>query len=37
MSGENVEIVRRALGARRSEFADVLDPAVRLDFSERVF
>jgi ketosteroid isomerase-like protein len=37
MSEENVEIVRRALSARRSEFADVLDPAVRLDFSERVF
>ena len=37
MSHENVEIVRRALVARRSEFADLLDPAVRLDLSERVF
>jgi len=37
MSQENVEIVRRALIARRNEFADVLDPAVRLDLSERVF
>ena len=37
MSKENVEIVRRALRARRSEFEDVLDPAVRLDLSERVF
>ena len=37
MSQENVEIVRRALVARRSEFADLLDPAVRLDLSERVF
>lgn len=34
---ENVEIVRRALVARRSEFAELLDPAVRLDLSERVF
>jgi ketosteroid isomerase-like protein len=32
-----VEIVRRALVARRSEFADLLDPAMRLDLSERVF
>jgi ketosteroid isomerase-like protein len=37
MSQENVEVVRRALTARRSEFVDVLDPAVRLDLSERVF
>ena len=37
MSQENVEVVRRALTARRSEFADLLDPAVRLDLSERVF
>ena len=37
MSQGNVEIVRRALGARRSEFEELLDPAVRLDFSERVF
>lgn len=37
MSRENVEVVRRALTARRSEFVDVLDPAVRLDLSERVF
>src|SRR5438309_1680252 len=37
MSQENVEVVRRALIARRSEFADLLDPAVRLDLSERVF
>jgi ketosteroid isomerase-like protein len=37
MSQENVEIVRRALKAKRSEFADLLDPAVRLDLSERVF
>jgi|SRR2546421_6389596 len=37
MSQANVEIVRRALVARRSEFADLLDPAVRLDLSERVF
>jgi len=37
MSQENVEIVRRALGARRSEFEQLLDPAVRLDLSERVF
>jgi hypothetical protein len=37
MSHENVEIVRRALVARRSEFAGLLDPAVRLDLSERVF
>jgi ketosteroid isomerase-like protein len=37
MSQENVEIVRRALSARRSEFAELLDPSVRLDLSERVF
>jgi ketosteroid isomerase-like protein len=37
MSQENVEIVRRALNARRSEFAELLDPAVRLDLTERVF
>jgi ketosteroid isomerase-like protein len=37
VSQENVEIVRRALVARRSEFADLLDPTVRLDLSERVF
>ncbi len=37
MSHEDVEVVRRALTARRSEFADLLDPAVRLDLSERVF
>jgi ketosteroid isomerase-like protein len=37
MSQENVDVVRRALTARRSEFADLLDPAVRLDLSERVF
>jgi ketosteroid isomerase-like protein len=37
MSQENVEIVRRALIAHRSEFEEVLDPAVRLDLSERVF
>jgi ketosteroid isomerase-like protein len=37
MSRENVEIVRRALGARRSEFAELLDPSVRLALSERVF
>jgi ketosteroid isomerase-like protein len=37
MSSENVEIVRRAANARRSEFEELLDPAVRLDLSERVF
>jgi len=37
MSEENVDLVRRVLSARRSEFADLLDPAVRLDLSERVF
>jgi hypothetical protein len=37
MSQESVEVVRRALIARRSEFADLLDPALRLDLSERVF
>ncbi|MEA2335351.1 MAG: hypothetical protein QOG40_1841 [Solirubrobacteraceae bacterium] len=37
MSQENVELVRRALRAGRSEFAELLDPAIRLDLSERVF
>jgi hypothetical protein len=37
VSQENAEIVRCALTARRTEFADLLDPAVRLDLSERVF
>jgi ketosteroid isomerase-like protein len=37
MSWEKVELVRRALIARRSEFVELLDPAVRLDLSERVF
>ena len=37
MSQDSVEVVRRALIARRSEFADLLDPAIRLDLSERVF
>ena len=37
MSQENLELVRRALSARRSEFERLLDPAVRLDLSERVF
>jgi hypothetical protein len=37
VSQQNVEVVRRAMIARRSEFADLLDPAVRLDLSERVF
>jgi len=37
MSRENVEIVRRVLSARRSEFSELLDPSVRLDLSERVF
>jgi ketosteroid isomerase-like protein len=37
MSQENVEIVRRALRAGRSDFAELLDPAIRLDLSERVF
>jgi ketosteroid isomerase-like protein len=37
MSRGNVELVRRALTARRSEFEEVLDPDVRLDLSERVF
>jgi ketosteroid isomerase-like protein len=37
MSRGNVELVRRALTARRSEFEEVLDPEVRLDLSERVF
>jgi hypothetical protein len=32
-----VDIVRRALRARQSEFEDLLDPAIRLDLSERVF
>jgi ketosteroid isomerase-like protein len=37
MAQENVELVRRALMARRSEFVELLDPGVRLDLSERVF
>jgi hypothetical protein len=37
MSAENVDLVRRALSARRSEFEEVLEPGVRLDLSERVF
>jgi ketosteroid isomerase-like protein len=37
MSQQNVDLVRRALMARRSEFDELLDPAVRLDLSERVF
>jgi ketosteroid isomerase-like protein len=43
MSQENVEIVRRVLTtrqdgiARQDEIAELLDPAVRLDLSERVF
>src|SRR5262249_15462151 len=37
MSRGNVELVRRALTARRSEFAEGLDPEGRLDLSERVF
>src|SRR2546427_7488687 len=37
MSEESVQLVRRALTARRSEFALLLDPAIRLDLSERVF
>jgi ketosteroid isomerase-like protein len=37
MSRENVEIVRRALVARRSEFEELIDPSVRLDLSVRVF
>ena len=37
LSKEDVEIVRRALMARRSEFVELLDPAVHLDLSERVF
>ena len=37
MSPQNVELVRRALMARRSEFTELLDPAVRLDLPERVF
>jgi ketosteroid isomerase-like protein len=37
VSQENLELVRRALSARRSEFERLLDPAVRLDLSERVF
>ena len=32
-----VELVRRALGARQSEFPDLFVPDVRLDLSERVF
>jgi hypothetical protein len=31
------ELVRRALRARRSEFSELFDPAIRLDLSERVF
>jgi ketosteroid isomerase-like protein len=37
MSQQNVDLVRRALMARRGEFDELLDPAVRLDLSERVF
>jgi hypothetical protein len=37
MSQKNVDVVLRALSARRSEFEEVLDPALRLDLSERVF
>jgi ketosteroid isomerase-like protein len=37
MSQENIELVRRALKARQSEFSELLDLAVRLDLSERVF
>jgi hypothetical protein len=37
VSRENIEVVRRALKARRSEFDSVLEPTVRLDLSERVF
>jgi hypothetical protein len=37
MSKESVQLVRRALTARRSEFVLLLDPAIRLDLSERVF
>jgi len=37
MARESVEIVRRALSARRAEFDALLDPDVRLDLSERVF
>jgi hypothetical protein len=37
MGSANVEIVRRALNARRREFGDLLDPAIRLDLSERIF
>ncbi len=41
MSQENVEIVRRLLTARPDEapdlLAELLDPAVRLDLSDRVF
>jgi ketosteroid isomerase-like protein len=38
MSQENVEIVRRILTTRPGEIlAALLDPAVRLDLSERVF
>lgn len=32
-----VEVVRHALVARRSEFADLFAPDVRLDLSQRVF
>src|ERR1700723_2489182 len=37
MSEPNTEIVRRALHARRSEFAELFVPSVRLDLSERIF
>jgi ketosteroid isomerase-like protein len=37
VSRENIEVVRRALKARRSDFDSVLEPTVRLDLSERVF
>jgi ketosteroid isomerase-like protein len=37
MAKSDLELVRRALLARRSEFDEVLDPDVRLDLSDRVF
>jgi hypothetical protein len=37
MNAEDVRIVRRALVARRSEFDELLDPSIRLDFRVRVF
>jgi ketosteroid isomerase-like protein len=37
MAKGDLELVRRALMARRSEFDELLDPDVRLDLSERVF